>query len=62
MRASRSLTVRPALPGSNRAWADQADVPGATNHVAAALGELMAGKAVSVKSSQPYGCSVKYAN
>lgn len=30
------------------------------NHVLAALGELKAGKAVSVPTSRPYGCSVKY--
>jgi peroxiredoxin len=39
---------------------DQADVPGATNFVLAALDEAMAGKPVSVASTQPYGCSVKY--
>jgi peroxiredoxin len=39
---------------------DQADIPGARNHVLAALGELKAGKAVSVPTSRPYGCSVKY--
>lgn len=33
----------------------------ARNHVLAALGEMKAGKAVSVATSQPYGCSVKYA-
>ena len=37
-----------------------ADVNGARNHVLAALGELKAGKAVSVPTSRPYGCSVKY--
>jgi peroxiredoxin len=41
---------------------DAADLSGATNYVAAALGELLAGKAVSAKASQPYGCSVKYAD
>ncbi len=40
---------------------DRADVPAATNFVEAALGELTAGKPVTTKSSQPYGCSVKYA-
>ena len=39
---------------------DKADIPGARNHVLAALGELKAGKAVSVPTSRPYGCSVKY--
>ena len=39
-----------------------ADINGARNHVLAALGELKAGKAVSVTSSRPYGCSVKYSD
>lgn len=37
-----------------------ADVPRATNHVKAALGEALAGKAVSQASTRPYGCSIKY--
>jgi hypothetical protein len=37
-----------------------ADINGARNHVLAALGELKAGKAVSVPSTRPYGCAVKY--
>jgi peroxiredoxin len=41
--------------------ADVADVTGARNHVLAALGELKAGKPVSVAETRPYGCSVKYA-
>ena len=32
----------------------------ARNHVLAALAELKAGKAVSVPTSRPYGCNVKY--
>jgi hypothetical protein len=39
---------------------DAGDIPGARNHVLAALAELRAGKPVSVPSSRPYGCSVKY--
>lgn len=39
---------------------DKADIQGARNHVLAALGELKAGKPVSVPTSRPYGCSVKY--
>lgn len=39
---------------------DAADIAGARNHVAAALDEALAGKPVSVPSSAPYGCSVKY--
>ncbi|MEO1043919.1 MAG: thioredoxin family protein [Pseudomonadota bacterium] len=42
--------------------ANQADIPGARNHVTEALKEIKAGKAVSVASSRPYGCSVKYAS
>ena len=42
--------------------ANPADVNGARNHVLAALGEIKAGKAVSVASSRPYGCSVKYSD
>lgn len=36
------------------------DVEGATNYVRACLDADMAGKSVKVKSSAPYGCSVKY--
>ena len=36
------------------------DIPGARNHVLAALAEIKAGKSVSVKTSRPYGCAVKY--
>ena len=39
-----------------------ADVETATNDVSQALTEAMAGKAVSVPTSRPYGCSVKYAS
>jgi hypothetical protein len=38
------------------------DINGARNHVLAALSELKAGKAVSVATSRPYGCSVKYSD
>jgi peroxiredoxin len=37
-----------------------ADIKGARNHVLAALGELKAGKPVSVSKTRPYGCAVKY--
>lgn len=40
--------------------ANPADIAGARNHVKAALGELKAGKPVSVAETKPYGCSVKY--
>jgi peroxiredoxin len=36
------------------------DIQRARNHVLAALGELKAGKSVSVPTSRPYGCAVKY--
>ncbi len=38
----------------------QADIKGAKNFVRAALDESMAGKAVSVSTATPYGCSIKY--
>ena len=41
--------------------ADPDSIATAKNYVAAALDELLAGKSVSVASSDPYGCSVKYA-
>ena len=37
-----------------------ADVNSARNHVLAALAEIKAGKPVSVATSRPYGCNVKY--
>jgi hypothetical protein len=46
----------------DRPTANPADVDGARNHVLAALGELGAGRAVSVATTRPYGCSVKYGN
>lgn len=36
------------------------EIEGARNHVLAALGELKAGKPVSVPTSRTYGCNVKY--
>ena len=41
---------------------DPADLNGATNYVSAALRETIAGKPVSVSTTRPYGCTVKYAN
>lgn len=41
---------------------DPASIEGATNYVSQALTEAMAGKPVSVPTSRPYGCSVKYAD
>ena len=39
---------------------DKDDLPKATQYVPQVLAELKAGKAVSVSTSQPYGCGVKY--
>jgi hypothetical protein len=39
---------------------DTSDISGAKNYVQQALEEATAGKAVSVASTRPYGCSVKY--
>ncbi len=39
---------------------DLDDIPKAKNYVQTALDEALAGKQVSTKWSQPYGCSVKY--
>ena len=40
--------------------ANPADAKKAVNYVAKALKESMAGKAVSMPKTRPYGCSVKY--
>jgi peroxiredoxin len=42
--------------------AEISDIATAKNYVTAALDESMAGKPVTTKTSQPYGCSVKYAS
>ncbi|NWG29780.1 MAG: thioredoxin family protein [Ignavibacteriaceae bacterium] len=39
---------------------DVDDIKDAKNYVSSALNELLTGKEVSVQSSTPYGCSVKY--
>lgn len=44
----------------DKASSDAADIAGAKNYVSAALTEAMAGKPVTVASTNPYGCSVKY--
>jgi len=41
---------------------DTADINGAKNYVSVALDEAMAGKPVTISTSRPYGCSVKYSN
>jgi len=38
------------------------DLKGAKNFVDAALSEVVAGKPVSVKTSRPYGCTIKYSS
>lgn len=44
----------------NKASTDVDDIKDANNYVYAALDELFTGKEVSIQSSTPYGCSVKY--
>ena len=44
----------------DRPTADRRYINGAKNYVSLALQEAMAGKAVSIATSRPYGCSVKY--
>ena len=44
----------------DRRSTNPADVRGANNYVRAALTEATAGKPVTVASTTPYGCSVKY--
>jgi len=41
---------------------DEKDLATARNYVEAALEQLSAGKPVAVSTSDPYGCSVKYAD
>jgi peroxiredoxin len=40
--------------------ANPADIKTSTNHVAAALGEVAAGKAVMTSTTTAYGCTIKY--
>jgi hypothetical protein len=44
----------------DRATTDVSDIAGAKNYVVQALQEAMAGKPVTVATSRPYGCAVKY--
>jgi peroxiredoxin len=46
----------------DRPSTDQADIAGATNYVAAALDQALAGKPVATAVTKPYGCSIKYAD
>jgi hypothetical protein len=41
---------------------DPADIPASKNYVAAALDSVLAGQDVASPATNPYGCSVKYAN
>lgn len=59
---NRAGTLAYAGAIDDRPTANPADIAGARNHVLAALSELRAGRAVSVPTSRPYGCSVKYAD
>ncbi len=45
----------------NKPTTDQEDISSAKNYVQAALTDALSGKPVTTASSQPYGCSVKYA-
>jgi glutathione peroxidase-family protein len=44
----------------DKATTDIDDIKGSKNYVSSALDELLAGGKVSLQSSTPYGCSVKY--
>ena len=44
----------------NKPTIDTADVKDANNYVSAALKEALAGQAIAVSYTRPYGCSVKY--
>jgi hypothetical protein len=46
----------------DRASTNPEDVKGANNYVQASLDAARGGKAITTKSTAPYGCSVKYAN
>jgi AhpC/TSA family len=46
----------------DKATPNPADIKSARNYVLAALAEIKTGKPVSVASSRPYGCSVKYSD
>jgi peroxiredoxin len=46
----------------DRPSTDTADIQGAKNYLSQALEEAMAGRQVSVPTTRPYGCSVKYAH
>ena len=58
--AKGRLTYQGAI--DSIASTDTKDIAKATNWVAQALDELLAGKPVSVGRTRPYGCGVKYAD
>jgi peroxiredoxin len=58
--AQGKLVYRGAIDSTSSTDAD--DIPTSKNYVAAALDEILAGKPVSTSSTEPYGCSVKYAS
>ncbi len=44
----------------DKATTDVGDIKEANNYISLALDELLSGKSVSIQTSKPYGCSVKY--
>lgn len=46
----------------SRPTASIADIQGATNHVNQALADALAGRPVATPTTQPYGCTIKYAS
>ena len=46
----------------SKATSNPADIATATNYVNQAVGEVLAGKAVSQPTTRAYGCSIKYAD
>jgi peroxiredoxin len=44
----------------DRPTSDSSDIAGAKNYVSLALNEALAGKPLSIATTRPYGCSVKY--
>jgi hypothetical protein len=55
-----TLVYRGAI--DNKRSTNLADVQTATNYVHDALEAVLSGKPVLTAATQPYGCSVKYAN
>ena len=55
-----ALVYRGAI--DNKRSTDLADVQTATNYVHDALEAVLGGKPIATVATQPYGCSVKYAN